>query len=34
VVLADEGQRMCAMGLVRAGIARLRMALRPVSDRQ
>jgi hypothetical protein len=26
VTLAREGQRMCDMGLVRAGIARLRMA--------
>ncbi len=29
VVLAGEGRRLCAMGLIRAGIARLRMALRP-----
>ncbi len=33
LMLADEGERMCAMGLIRAGIARLRMALLPYHHR-
>ncbi len=32
-MLSSEGQRLCAMGHLRPGIARLRMAIRRLEDR-
>jgi hypothetical protein len=34
ILLASKGEHMCAIGLIRAGIARLRMALRGVHEPQ
>jgi hypothetical protein len=33
-MLSSEGQRLCAMGHLRPGIARLRMAMRRLEDRR